>query len=256
MSVMPRRPASGASWDATSSASSCRSVSSVGKLEALALVHAGEVDDVLDEGQQPRGLGADAGIKPRLVPRLHKAGLKQLRRPHDGVQRGLELVGDVRGELAPELLCPAALRDVEGQQHGPAARDGAGGELVLQAHAFYDGLRTVSGAHTFQQRAQLRAAVHGQDVLAHAVLPRAEELSRGRVYAQDPALRVQEDEALRHAARHGLELAPASAQLLQLAGYLPLLPLHAREQGRELVVGLVLQRVVQVYGVERPHDAL
>ena len=40
-----------------------------------------------------------------------------------------------------------------------------------QAHAFYAGLRTASGAHTLQQRAQLRAAVHGQDVLVHAVLP-------------------------------------------------------------------------------------
>ena len=60
------------------------------------------------------------------------------------------------------------------------------------------------------------------------------------------ALDVEEDEALAHAARHRLELAAAAGQLVKLAAYLTLLPLHAGQQRGELVVGVVFQRVVQV----------
>ena len=172
------------------------------------------------------------------------------------VQRGLELVGDVRGELAPELLCPAALRDVEGQQHGPAARDGAGGELVLQAHALDAGLHRFPQPHAPAARAAPGCGPRSGCPGPRSPPPRRRSLPRGRVYAQDPALRIQEDEPLPHAARHGRELRSAAPQLLKLAAYLPLLVLHAGEQRAQLVVRLVLQGVVQVDGVERADDAL
>ena len=165
------------------------------------------------------------------------------------MQRGLELVRDVRRELAPYALRPAPLRHVEDEQNRASARDRADCQLVLEAHALYAGLGPLAAASPLQQRAQLRAAVHGQDVLSDAVLTCAEDPARSGIDAQHPALRVQKDEPLRHAARDGFEFAPPPVKLVQLGAYLPLLPLHAGQQGRELVVCLVFKRMVQVYGV-------
>ena len=168
-------------------------------------------------------------------------------------------MGDVRGELAPQALGALLFGHVDGQQHGaaplPAGLDGARGQQVLALAAAQAALGAAGGA-ALEELAELPAAVHGEHVAALADAVRAENLPRAAVYAHDEALAVYEDEALAHGAGDGGELLLAAAQLLELAGNLPLLLLHAGQERAELVVRVVLEGLVQVYGVERAHYAL
>src|SRR5699024_9358332 len=86
----------------------------------------------LDEASR---LSAYAGEETLLVRALYQPALKQLGRTHDGVQRRLELMRDVRVELARETLGAQRLGHVHGQEHdavlGCAGYHGAGGQHIL-----------------------------------------------------------------------------------------------------------------------------
>ena len=228
--------------------------------ELLALVEAGEVYHVLHQLDEARGLAAYPAQEAVAVLGAHEPVLQELRRAHYRVQRRLELVRDVGGELAPEPLGALLFRHIDGQQHGalplPARDDGAGGEQVFALAAAYAALGAPAAGALFKQGAKLRAAVHGQDVAPLAGGVRAEDFPRAGVDAHHRAPAVYEDKALAHGIGYGGELLLAAAQLLKLAAYLPLLPLQAGEQRAELVVYVVLKGLVEVDGVEGADDAL
>lgn len=172
------------------------------------------------------------------------------------MQRGLELVRDVRRELAPYALRPAPLRHVEDEQNRASAVTG------LTVSWYSRPMRSMPASARSPPRAAPAArAAPGCGPRSGCPGPTqsspAPKIRRAAgLMLSTRALRVQKDEPLRHAARDGFEFAPPPVKLVQLGAYLPLLPLHAGQQGRELVVCLVFKRMVQVYGVERSHDAL
>ena len=218
-------------------------------------VKAGEVYHILHQLYQPRGLAPDAAEEALAVLGLDQPALQQLRGAHDGVQRGLELVGHVGGELAAQALGAQLFRHIDREEHGtvPALLGGdrAGREHVLALAAAYVGLRPLAAGAFLQQRSQLRAAVYGEYVAALAGGVHAEDLPRAGVDAHDHARAVEQDEALAHVPGDGRELLLAAGELVQLVAYLPLLPLQAGQQGAQLVVDLVVKRLVEVNGVER-----
>lgn len=91
---------------------------------------------------------------------------------------------------------------------------------------------------------------------AHAVLLRVEQSTGRRVDADDLALLVQQHQPLLHAAGDLAELVPLPPQLAQLGVDLAALLVDASQQGRQLLVGIVLQRVLQIQLVEGLYDML
>ena len=167
---------------------------------------------------------------------------------------------DVRGELAPETLGAQLFGHVHGQEHdavlGFAGYHGAGGQHILALAAGDIALRPLAAAALFKQLAHLRRAVYRQHVAALARGVHSEYLPCAGVHAHNHARAVYKYQALAHGVGYSGELLLAPVQLFQLRSYLPLLMLHAAQQGAELVVHLVLQRLVQVDGVEWADYAL
>ena len=131
--------------------------------ELLALVEAGEVDDVLHKADKARGLAAYTAEEAVAVLGLYKPALEQLGRAHDGMQRGLELMADVGRKFAPQALGALLFRHVHGQEHGAAAlaagEHGAHGKQVFPLAAAYIALGALAAGAPIEQLAQLRAAV-------------------------------------------------------------------------------------------------
>ena len=103
--------------------------------------------------------------------------------------------------------------------------------------------------------ADLVAALDGEKVLTDALRVRAEERLRRGVDAQDIAVLVEQDESLAHAAGDLREFVGLFAQLAQLRLDLDVLVVDALEQGRKLLIGVVIERVIQIEAVERIDDA-
>ena len=103
--------------------------------------------------------------------------------------------------------------------------------------------------------ADLVAALDGEKIPADALRVRAEERLRRGADAQDAAVLVEQDKALAHAAGDLRELVGLFAQLAQLHLDLDVLAVDALEQRRELLIGVVIERVLEIEAVERIDDA-
>ena len=191
---------------------------------------------------------------------LHKAVFQQLSAAKDALEGGLQLVGDVGGELPPGPLGALPVRDVEGKDHcadGLAVGvDAAEVELVVPAVPLLPEL-AVTALHTGPEgQAHVMAPVHGEEVLAGVAVLRLEGPPGGGIDAEDGALGVQKDQALPHTGGDLPELVALAAELRELAVDLLALAVDAAKQWRELLIAVVLQGVLQVQGVERLHDPL
>ena len=226
----------------------------------LPLVQLGEADDVPDEGHEALGLGADVAHEAGDILGLHEAVFQELGAAQDALEGGLQLVGDVGGELPPGPLGALPVRDVEGQDHGAdglaVGVDAAEVELVVPAVPLLPELAVAAVHAGAEGQAHVMAPVHGEEVLAGLALLGAEDPPGGGVDAEDGALGVQEDQALPHAAGDLAELVALAAELRELAVDLLALAVDAAQQWRELLIAVVLQGVLQVQGVEGLHDPL
>ncbi len=193
------------------------------------------------------------------VVRLDHAVLQQLGAADDALKRGLQLMGDVGGELAAVALGIGLLGNVEGQQHRAhhlaVGLDAGHVELVLAAIALHTGL-AVAGVHSVVERvADGAAALHGQQGLAHAGRIGVKHGAGGRVHAEDGAAVVHQHQALGHAGGDLLELLGPAAQRTQLIVDLTPLVLQTAQQRRELLVGVIFQGVLQIQGIHGLCDA-
>ena len=107
-----------------------------------------------------------------------------------------------------------------------------------------DGLRNIS------------APVERQEILPDAACLRAEKLTCRRVDAQNDVFVVKQHKALGHALRDVGELVGLALQFSQLIVDLLMLAVNPAEQRRDFVVGLRLERMIQINGVERLDNAV
>ena len=82
-----------------------------------AFIQSGQVNDILDERQQPLRFRADLARKRRHVLRLGNAARDDLRVTHDAGQRRFQLVRHIGCKFLPLLLGTLALGNIHDQQH-------------------------------------------------------------------------------------------------------------------------------------------
>ena len=194
------------------------------------------------------------------ILRLHHAAFQQLGAADDALQGRFQLVGDVGGELPAVALGEGLLRHVEGQQHRAhrlAVGLNAGHvELVLPAILLHARLGAAVFHGVPQGAADGGVPLHRYKGLSHTGTVGAQHRLCRRVDAQHRAAVVQKHKPLGHAGGDLLELLRAAAQGAHLLVDLPPLVLQTAQQGRQLLVGLVFQRVLQIQAVQRLHDPL
>ena len=105
--------------------------------------------------------------------------------------------------------------------------------------------RIVDGA------ADVVAALDGQKILMHAAAVGCKQALGRRIDAEDHALFVHQDQALGHIGCNLVEFVRPALKRAQLVGNLAALLMDAREQRRQLLIGVVFQRLVQIQPVER-----
>ena len=81
------------------------------------LIQPGEADDVLHQGNEALGLLVDVAGKALDVLGLDHAALHDLRNAGDGGEGGFQLVGDIGGELPPQLVPLFLLGHIQKHQH-------------------------------------------------------------------------------------------------------------------------------------------
>ena len=225
----------------------------------IPLVQLGQADDILHQRHHAGGLVVDMAHKAGHILRLHHAALDQLGAAHDALQRGLQFVGDVGGELPAVALGVLLLCHVEGQQHCThhlaAGLDAAHIQLVLPAIALAAQLAVALLPGCLHRKAQLMAAVHRQEVTAHTALVRLKELTGGVVDAEHRPLLVQQHQPFLHTAGDLGELVGLLPQGPQLGVDLLVLVVDAAQKRSQLLVGVVFQRMLQVQPVQGIHDA-
>ena len=102
--------------------------------------------------------------------------------------------------------------------------------------------------------AHLSAALDGQKVLSHAATVGTEQRLSRRIDAEDLTPLVQQHQTLLHAACDLIEFIPLALQFPQLGIDLAALLVDAAQQGRQLLVGVVIQRVLQIQLVQGLHN--
>ena len=174
----------------------------------------------------------------------------------DALQGRFQLVGNIGGEFAAVLLGLLLLGDVEGQNDRAAGLDARQVELV-DARVAVHPEGAVPAAHgLLDRRAHLNTALNGQEILPDAGRIRVEQLLRRRVDAQDRPAVVQQHQPLLHAAGDLGKLVGPALQLAELAVDLVALAVDAAQKRRQLLIGIVVQRVLQIKVVQRLDDVL
>ena len=100
------------------------------------------------------------------------------------------------------------------------------------------------------------APVERQEILPDAAGLRAEETACRGVDAQNDVFVVKQHETLGHALRDVGELVGLALELAELIVDLLVLAVDPAEQRRNLIVGLRLERVIEIDGVERLDNAV
>ena len=188
-------------------------------------VQLGDFEDVIDEGDEPVHLHPNEGEKALLVLRLgdHPGG-EHVGKALDGGEGGLELVGDIGGEVTADVLRPLELGDI-GQEDGGAhplplvllPRDGGEeeaqaaprhGQIVHIQHHL--GLLAVALFHSLPQTTAAGGEKQPGEVAG--VLRHPEQLPSGPVAGQKSALLVQQEQALVHTVQDEVYLVPLAGQ--------------------------------------------
>ena len=196
--------------------------------------------------------------EPGQILLLDQAVLNELCAADDALKGRFQLMGYVGGKLPAALLRRLLLGDIKGQQHRPqdvGAGLDAGDVKLINAAQPLDTDLAVTGVHGGRQRvADVAAAVHRQEILAQAALAGAEHPAGGGVDAEHRAAFVQQHQPLLHVGGDLTELVGPAAQVRQLPVDLLALHIDAAQQRRQLLIGVVFQRVLQIQGIQRGGD--
>ena len=195
----------------------------------------------------------------RHILGLDHAVFNQLGAADDALQRRFELVRYICRKFAACLLGGLTLGDVKAQKHradGLAAGVDAADVKLIDTPGKLGARFAVSGVlRAGNCLRNVQTPVEREKILPYAAVFRAEELSGSGVDAQNRALVVKQDKPLGHTLRDVGEFVGFALQLQKLIVNLAVLALDAAQKGRDLVVGVCIERVVQIDGVERLDDA-
>ena len=195
----------------------------------------------------------------RHILGLDHAVFNELGASDDALQRRFELVRHVCGKFTARLLGGFALGNVEAQKNGSdffARRfDAADVELIDTPGELDAGLAVTRFARAVDGLRNIGAPVERQEILPDAACLRAEKLTCRRVDAQNDVFIVEQHETLGHALRDVGELVGLALEFPELIVDLLVLAVDPAEQRGNLIVGLRLERVIEIDGVERLDNA-
>ena len=221
----------------------------------VALVELGEPDYIIYKIDEPLRLRAYVTDKARHILVPDHSVFNKLRAPDYALKRSFQLVRDIRCELAPHLFGVLLFRHVEEQNNRPARRAvrfyAADVELIYSAAVFCARLAVSALFGALYRGGYLAAAVNRNKILADAFFVRFKQSARGGVYAQYLSVVVEEHKPLFHVVRYLRELVRLFLQSLYLFFYLLVLAVNPAEQGSDLVICFVFERVLEVERVER-----
>ena len=162
-------------------------------------------------------------------------------------------------KLPTHLLGSLALGNVEAQKNGSdffaRGLDAADVELIDTPGELDAGLAVTRFARAVDGLRNISAPVERQEALPDAAGLRAEETACRGVDAQNDVFVVKQHKALWHALRDVCELVGLALELAELIVDLLVLAVDPAEQRGNLIVGLRLERVIEIDGVERLDNA-
>ena len=223
-----------------------------------ALIQMAQANHILDEVHQPGGLFADIADKPLGILGLYQPVFQQLRTADDGLQRCLQLMGHIGGELPSVLLRVFRLCDVQRQNHkadgllpgGNAAEE----ELINSSFALGFQLMQAIPERGFHSGSHFRLPLHPQEGSAHAVTVGVKQLPRRGIDAQHNAVAVQKHQPFPHIGGNLLQFVIFLPKGLHLRTDFFVLLLDANQQRGQFFVSIVLQRMLQIQLVQRLHN--
>ena len=167
-------------------------------------------------------------------------------------------MGHIGRKLPPQLLGVALFGDIEDQQdnagHLIVGEDGAGHQLIFAVAVGQGGLGMLAGAGPEQHILDFLGTVHRQDIPAHSILVGTQEPGRRLIDAENLAGSAQQRQTLTHGAGDHVKFMLLLLQFCQLVHNLPMLPLNAAQQRRNLFIRLIGQRIVQIQSIEGLHN--
>ena len=178
----------------------------------------------------------------------------------NGVQGRFQLMGHIGRKLPPQLLGVALFCDIEDQQddagHLAVGEDGAGHQLVFAFAVGQRGLGMLAGPGPEQHILDFLGTVHRQNIPAHGILIGTQKPGRRLIDAENLTGSAQQRQTLAHGAGDHVKFMLLLLQFRQLVHNLPVLPLNAAQQRRNLFIRLIGQRIVQIQVVEWLHNLL
>ena len=225
--------------------------------QRTALVQLGQAENIVDQRHQPVRLLMDTVQEPRLILRLHQTVFQQFRAADNGLQGRFQFVRHVGGELPPHPLGFRLLRHIKGQQnrtqHLAVGFDTAEIKLVFPASPLCPQLTVPGLGGVMDGGGQVRMAIHCQEILSYAGTVRMKQCLGRRIDAEDAPAVVQQHQTFPHTAgdlfKFVLPLPEVSGPMADLL----LLGVDPPQQRRQLLIGVVVQRVLQIQPVQRLH---
>ena len=204
------------------------------------------------------GLGVDLIGKAFFIPRLDHAVAEQFGTARNGVQGGLQFVGNIGGKLAAQALGLFPLGHIHDQQRHARkeslGKDRVGLDAVLAAVFFGNSFGALAPAGGQQQVQHGLGAVQGQNILAGIVPIGLQHPGCRGIHGQYLVLFVEQHQAFIHVVGDGLKFPAPLVQHTRLFAYFALLAFDAVKQRSHFVIPLVGKGMVQVQLVEGLHD--
>ena len=171
------------------------------------LIKLRQLNNIVYQTQKIMRLIIDFLQKALRILRLHKAAEHNLRIAQHRLQRRLQLMRNVRRELAAQLLRRCSCRHVHHQQHKTLIRNTAAVKLIVRAATVHNKAPFAIQLNLLQKRVHLLALVQIRNALAqNALLIHAHIFQRALIDRSNLPLRIQEQHALVHIVCQGLQL--------------------------------------------------
>jgi len=222
------------------------------------LIQLAQPDNVVHQGNQPLGFLIDVTGKLLHLVRRHHTLFHQLGKAGNRGERSLELVGDVGRKLLAQPFPLLPLRHVHDQHrhtgHLPAGHHRIGDDLPGDAGNLLHRIGAYPGQRRLHRSEDLGHAAVPAQVFHLALFSLSQQLEGAVVAGQNIGAVVHQQKALAHIVGQRGELPLALAQLIHLPADGAVLLLNPGDQRRQLRIGLIHQRVVQVNLVDGVHN--
>ena len=195
----------------------------------------------------------------RHILRFDKSVLNKLRAAHYGLKRRLQLMRNIRRELAAHFFRFCLLGNIKRKQENSrkifAGLDSAYVDLVF-ASVFLKVKRFIAACKCIHYPpVELRIAVNGQKIAADTRIIDLKKLSRSRIDSKHTAVNIQHYKCLVHAFGNLLQLIILSLKFPNLTLDFFMLNINPCQQGRYFGIRfVVLKRSVKIKLIQRSNN--